>query len=272
MPILRVFASLSRSLLLLPVVSFPLAAQSNFRGSLDRDVVKPHFSGHQAPYEDAGATAELQANLQSTNLTNWAGMQAEGTVTESGATDSLPATYSMLPLNRMKLDITHPKGHYVLKVNGLNGSVQYQDASTDVLTPAFAVAGIAGFDVARAVLSSPDDFSVVDDGAISIAGLTLRRISIERVLTASAVEREKNSVLDCYFDPKTHLLQKTASVVTLPRAGRQRFLRVISYGDYRTVGAMTIPFSISETLNGLPTWTLSISSIDTTNVPSDDAF
>lgn len=218
--------------------------------------------------------AELQAYVTATGLAAWSGMKATGITTYVDAPDALATTLSMLPENRTKLTVTSANGDNVTATNRTHGHVQYA-GGIDLKMPALAVVcGILPFDLPVLVVQSSGTFTVVDQGTVSLSGIPFHRITVERDI----VEREAGagadlrSAVDLYFDPSTHLLAKSAGVFQLPGAGRHRFVRVLTFGNYTASGTMRIPASLSETLDGQATWSLTLTSVNTATPPANNIF
>jgi hypothetical protein len=253
-----------------------LGQQLSIPNSSDHDIAAPHYSGHSAGYSDPAAQAELLANVQASRLDIWRGMKATGSIIEVGFPDAVPATYEMLPNGRARLEIQHANGDYARVVNGLQGHVIGPRAKPLALSLESVAGGIAPLDIAQTVIASENQFSIVDGGMMPVGGKMLHRVTVERSILPNPIQADpankSHSVIDCYFDPQTHLLAKTAMVVLLPAAGSQRFLRTISYTNYKVVGQMMVPSSMSETLNGQPTWSLSLETIDIENLPTTNHF
>ena len=243
-------------------------AQQNARnqGGLDKDIPVPSLT--EALSEQASATgiAQIQLYARKVGASAWQGMQATGTMTYANALDPLPTRLTMLPGNRVRLTVTTSKGDTVTGTDGVLGHAQ-QAGERDARLPALATAaGVAPFDLPGLVALSPSGYSIVDHGTITLENEALHRISIGTVLQnrdAGAVV-ESHSVTDFYFDSGTHLLRKSASITLIPGVGRHRFVRVLTYANYKTSGAVLIPTLISETLDGRATWSLQLNTIDTT--------
>ena len=255
----------------------------------DASLPKPTSSGHPAGYADPAAMQELQMYEKATGGSNWTGMKATGTMTETGATGPESTRLFMLPGNRMRLEVDTPTGEDRTVIKGNHGFIHYahddqgyhdtdhgaHSGPRDVpLSPRTAAAGLIPFDLPFAALASPAAYAVTDQGSISVDGSPAHRITIELALTTPGLlpGESKQMVVDCYFDPQTHLLRKTATEITLLAFGQQRLLRVTSYGSYQASGQMTVPFSYAETIDGRSLWTLQLTTADTATHPNPEIF
>jgi hypothetical protein len=257
------------------LIGIPVLAQTAVPQATANEIVQPQFSGLPIGHDDADARAELQASIAAMGLSHWIGAQATGTITFVGAGTSVPMAYALLPGNKERLSFTGTRADELTVVNGSTGRVQSGKDLPYWMSSSTALAGVAPFALAEDFASPLQTYSIIDHGVTNLGGVSLHRVSIERTLPTESddlLKRSSHSVLDCYFDTSTHVLVKTASMVTLPGLERQRVLRVITYSDYRPAGALTLPYAMSETIQGRSTWTLSISTFDTSNPPTIDQF
>ena len=255
----------------------------------DTNLPKPTSSGHPAGYADPAAMQELQAYDKATGGANWTGMKATGTMTETGATGPEQTRLFMLSGNRMRLEVNTPTGEDRTVIKGSHGFIHYahddrgyhdtdngaHSGARDLpLSPRTAAAGLIPFDLPFTVLVSPAKYAVTDQGSVTVDGSPAHRITIERTLTVPGLlpGESKQMVVDCYFDPQTNLLRKTATEITLQAFGQQRLLRVTTYTSYQPSGQMTIPFSYAETIDGRQMWSLQLATADTATLPTPEIF
>lgn len=255
----------------------------------DTELPTPASTGHPAGYADPAAILELQAYQSATDGSAWTGMKATGTMTPSGTGTGEAARLSMLPGNRMRLEIHTGTGEDLTIINGSHGFTHYatddrgyhdtdhgaHSGPRDVpLAPRTAAAGLIPFDLPFAVLTSPGDYVVTDRGTIAVDGKQAHRVTIEAPLTAAGFlpGESKQMVVDCYFDPQSHLLRKMARSVTLVQFGQQRLLQVTSYAQYQTAGQMLLPFGYTETIEGRTMWSLQLATVDTATHPNPEMF
>ena len=255
----------------------------------DTNLPKPTSTGHPLGYADPAAMQELLAYEKVTGGTTWTGMKATGAMTQTGATASEAARLFMLPGNRMRLEVDTPAGEDRTVIKGSHGFIHYahddrgyhdtdhgaHSGARDVpLSPRTAAAGLIPFDLPFAVLKSLSIYAVTDQGSVTVDGSPAHRITIERTLTVPGPlpTESKQMVVDCYFDPQTNLLRKTATEITLEAFGQQRLLRVTTYTSYQPSGQMTIPFSYAETIDGRQMWSLQLATADTANLPTPEIF
>lgn len=250
---------------------------NRIQGPTAGDIIAPTLSGKPIGYQDPGAAAVIAAYQAALGSGQWAGMQATGTVTFADDQTVVPATFSVLPGNRQQLDITESKGHRIETLNGLRGQLQVSSGKKTLLSATDAVVGIAPFDVSLVALATatPPKYSLIDDGAVSVAGTTLHKVTVEvaippkLLLPGTSLTR---GLIDCYFDPNTHLLVKTAAIITAPGNSRALLLRVITYSNYQSFGAMQLPTTLSESISGQAISTLTLTSVDLANLPSPNTF
>jgi hypothetical protein len=65
---------------------------------------------------------------------------------------------------------------------------------------------------------------------------------------------------------------KSAAQVQVSSEDRSRYVEVVTYSDYRSVGTSMIPFKIHQSLNGQPQWTLQLTSVELSPDNTDSDF
>jgi hypothetical protein len=82
------------------------------------------------------------------------------------------------------------------------------------------------------------------------------------VIGNDPVTNKRNTVaIDFYFDPKSHLLIKSATSGSTDGDKRVHCLTVVTYSDYRIVNTSLIPFRYTETVDGGISRILQLSSV-----------
>jgi len=128
-------------------------------------------------------------------------------------------------------------------------------ASLPVVT---ARGGLFAFSRLMAATFPGAQTSILDQGTLSIDGKALHRITIEEpAFSAELLQALTKSV------PLTSILilQLTCSsrALHLYKSIRQiaaRYIQAVTYGDYRKVDNVLLPFAYSQTLNGQRQWAL----------------
>ncbi|MEO6804844.1 MAG: hypothetical protein ABI209_01740 [Edaphobacter sp.] len=245
------------------------------QGSFDQDTPLP-TSGHKPlGYSDAGALAELVAYKVAIGGSGWLGMTANGNISFDGATGTLPAALHIMPGNRVKLDVTKPEGHDITVYNGVRGSATHAGSKKALLAPRGALAGFAPFDLPLKAAEAALKFSIIDHGSTVLQGNSFHRISVEVAIPKKDLfpyEKDDRLVVDMYFDPSTHLLAKTVSLIPIPGSSEPVLLKVNDYANYQQTGQFLLPMTIDETINGQSIWKLVFSSLDFTKTMSDKDF
>ena len=273
-PCVVLLPSLAFGLFLLLQPSLNAQQELRNQGGLDSDLSSPKLSQRLAQSQDATALAELQAYANVTGLGAWSGMQASGTTTYADTSAPLATTLNMLPGNRTRLVVTSSKGDSVTATNGIYGHVQDAGGGLSALPALTIAAGIVPFDFPALVSQYPSSFTILEGGTATIDGTPFHKITVE--MDISQIDGgnpfERRAAIDLYFDPASHLLKKSAMTVQVPGAGRHRFLRVVTYAGYTSSRTLRVPTSISETLDGRATWSLQLSSVNTTTPPANTIF
>ena len=244
------------------------------RGGLDDAVPIPTLTQGDNQQTSAPAINELQLYTKKMGLTAWHGMQATGTVTYGNLADSFPATLLMLPGNKIRMVLTSAQGNTIASTSGYSGHMQQAGGKDAGLSSIATAAGIIPFDLPSLASLSASGFRIVDRGMLVLEDESLHRVTIQMALQIrdAGAGADRYSVTDFYFDSKTHLLRKSASSALVPGAGQHRFLRVLTYGDYKTSGDVLVPTLISETLDGRATWSLHLDTVDAVTPPAATAI
>ena len=231
-------------------------------GSLDSDVPLPIRAGTQA-HVDAAALEEIQQHRRVVGSTPWVAMQGAGQIT-FGGNDNSPytATLYIIGDRAFRLDAQTSKGPLSIRISGKYGVTQSSDGHQVNIPPDTAASGIIQFEMPR-LASFPDQTaSLIDHGPALIGGKPLHRVAFEFPLNPIATpQNDERVATDLYFDPTSHLLVKSANSIRVAGSGKNEFLRVITYEDYRQVGDSMIPFRYTQTLNGQEQWILQFSDV-----------
>jgi hypothetical protein len=248
--------------LLIPTMCFAQSTQRRHPGTLDTDVPIPTPTGVLARY-DSAAIAELKAHGAAVGAGSWTGMQATGSITFGTDPTSYSATLTNLGSDKYRLDVQTDKGQESIRVDGHGARIQSANGKTSRLASDVALAGIFPFELPRSADPHNPRTAWLDRGLVSMGGLSLHRISFESgtLDTSPGLKNEPTVVVDMYFDPTTHLLQKTASLLHLAPGHPATFLNITTYGDYRSVDGVLVPFRYTETVEGEPSRTLQLSNV-----------
>jgi hypothetical protein len=191
-------------------------------------------------------------------------MQGTGTITY-GSQDptGYSASLSNLGADRFRLDVQTKKGLESVRIDGRGGKVQSTDGKISLIPSDVASLAIFPFELPRVRNLHGGLATLHDRGLVLIGGVQLHRITYEsQTLDLPLKGRtQPTSSIYMYFDPATHLLIKTASLVHLPQSRPVGFLSVVTYGDYRKVDGVLIPFRYSETVEGELCRTLQLSDV-----------
>ena len=239
-----------------PLVTHAQDDLTRIYGAEDQEVPTPAFTGTLGQ-KDPAALQELIDYIKAVNITAWKGMQASGTFIDSSDNTS-QALLTILNGDHFRLDVETPKGQRSIRIDKNLGETADVDGKRLLMPPATAKAGLLAFPKLLASTFPAENTSFVDRGQVQIDGKPLHRITVEE--TAFAGEAVPDSrdvdVTDLYFDPASHLLLKSVSAIQLDSADRQRYLVVVTYGDYQKVGESLVPNLYWQSLNGQKQWTL----------------
>jgi hypothetical protein len=255
----------------------PMGHTQSGHDPVDSDVQMPTRTGTLGRV-DAAALEEVVEHLKVVGVAPWTEMQGKGALTYPSA-DLGPfnATLSILNGDSFRLDVETSQGLRSTRIQGSTGAIQDADGKSQPIPAETASIGLVQFQLLR-LPSFPDpSLSLLDRGIRQIDGKSLHLVTVESPLpkTASPIGLAySTTATDLYFDPSTHLLIKSATVIRITGARNQDFLRVISYSDYQKIGETLIPFHYQESLSGQPQWTLQLTeaNFETTLKPSFFTF
>jgi hypothetical protein len=213
---------------------------------------------------DAPALDEVRAHLAAIGGAAWEGMQAVGTLIDRSQNPTAYAvTLANLGGDRFRLDTQTKKGQVSTRIHGLAGKVQVDDRPAYPLGPDTAAVGIFPFEIPRVLTSFSPGATLTDHGLVGVDGTQLHRITVEKIVIGNdPVTNKRNTVaIDFYFDPKSHLLIKSATSGSTDGDKRVHCLTVVTYSDYRIVNTSLIPFRYTETVDGGISRILQLSSV-----------
>jgi hypothetical protein len=227
----------------------------------DTDVAVPKAAGALGR-QDAAALKEITEHLATVGSALWLGMQGTGKIVY-GAKDptTFSATLSMMGGDQFRLDAQTHKGEMSLRIHGPVGKIQGTGGPAETIPPETAAAGIFPFGLVRTLHFPGRETSLIDHGLTTVAGVQLHRITVETpsVGRDPVTKSRRTIAIDLYFDPASHLLAKSVSSSSIADGRNAKFLRVVTYSDYRKVGAAMVPFRYSESMDGQQYWVLQLS-------------
>ena len=211
---------------------------------------------------DVPALAELAAHQKAVGDFPWVGMQGTGQITFAQDTHSSGVVLTNLGTAAFRLDIAAPQGLQSTRIYQSVGKVQEADGKVVAIPSSTASLGIFPFEALRSV-PFPNLATLQEQGFLPVGNTTLHRITYEypAIGLNPFTKSQNTNAIDFYFDPITHLLVKSACQILLPGARQVEFTSVVTYSDYRLVGASQVPFRYVETLNGELYRTLQLTSV-----------
>ncbi|MGA2654124.1 MAG: hypothetical protein ABSF28_26685 [Terracidiphilus sp.] len=261
-------------ILLLPELSdIALAQQPNpqrktFIGPYDSEFPYPVAEGRIGE-KDAAALAEIKQSVGATGFPERAGIEAQGLYTNGSAKteQQFPASVAIEKDGRFRLDVQKRNGIFSIRLalrsgqamreSGLTYTVHDIDFGEPIAMPSQLLE-----------VADREDAAVVDDGDVVIGDYRMRRVTI----TLFHSQMGDPAAAAFYFDPLSHLLEKS---VLVSHSGTNRsleYLKVITYGSYRAEQGVTLPHEYSETVNGQLIMTLKITSANVTSRHDDTYF
>jgi hypothetical protein len=244
-------------------VNKPVDKTHNTRiyGEFDSDVELPARNGVVGE-RDTTASAEINQYRRAVGSGSWTGMQGVGQITYGSDTTQFRATLSIVDGKSFLLEAQSPSGQLTIKIHGRVGTIQQGSSNAVAIPPSTAASGLVQFELPLLDSSSGQIASLIEHGSLVLDGHPLHRVAYQTISNSQASNGKSDAVVtDLYFDPSTHLLVKSANLIELSGGRGNRFLRVITYEDYRTVDGLMVPFRFTQTLNGQKQWTLQFSKV-----------
>ena len=257
-------------LLLSPLVATAQAGQPVGRvyGLTDTDIPTPVHSLKTS--SDGAAIQAVIEFVKMAGVTGWTGATATGTIAFTGDPASYPATISLAGADETRMDVKRDAGTDSTIFNGERGVFVSAAGKRSSISSDITTLGFFGF-VRLFSPSYPEKTSILSDqGMISIAGKSLHRITLDD----SSIDGLGNpwKTVDLYVDPANGEIVETVAFVHLSSSDAALYTLETSFSGYAPSNGATLPRTISQSLNGQPQWTLSLSSIDLSTVPAASLF
>ncbi len=247
--------------------------QNNFTrilGPYDRAIVPPPASLQAR--KDSSALEEILAFIHKTGMNSLVDLQATGSGALPAPDDHENVGAMMMAhgADRYRLDLRTSHGTRGVRIYDTVANMEDEKGTIRSLPQQTGASSTLAFARLADANLSDARVSVLDQGFVSSDGASLHRVSVQLpIMSPGGVLSNVQTVTDYYFDSTTHLLVKTADNIVLPDSAPATLLRVVTYGDYRTMNGVMVPFLYKQTLNGQPQWTLQFDQI-TVNAGIDD--
>jgi len=220
--------------------------------------------------KDASAMTEVAGFLEASSATGWHDLEGSGTLTFP-AGDEHSATLWLSGAQESRLDVVMDSGTRSSRLATTSGRFRDEKGNQTPVFPDTASRGIFAFSRIWAEGASTSQISFHDQGMLSVTGQSLHRITMEYPYVQASGFRPTVAT-DLYFNPTTHLLVFSVEDVRFMQVPYRLFRRVTEYSNYQTIGAITFPASIRQTLDGQVQWKLQITQITTNTNPPDSTF
>ncbi len=241
----------------------------------DRTIPRPSMSLSASGSEESAANL-LQAYFQVAGAVQWQGFQATGSIVYAGdeATGHGSATLAVSREGFTRLDVSRTSGSTSLRIRGGMGGFQDALGKQHRLQVSSARASLLAYPFLLSTKLSEQQSLLLATGAAELGGAPFNKLSLLRpAVEGRPLSPAKGNVVptDIYFSPETHLPYKSSDLITSLDGSTQRYLRVMTYEDYRQVEGVTIPFRYTETINGQFAWMLQLQEARS-GVPNDPNY
>jgi hypothetical protein len=253
-------------------VDMASAQQPNIRtktysGPYDSEISYPIVEG-RIGQKDPAAMAEITATVASISLPEQSALELKGFVAH-GSRDSdqrRPASLVIESGSRFRMDIQESYGVGSVRISGGIGQMKRLNGATEPLVDIEYGDPLA---LPSQLLNIVDraDAAVIYDGRLVGGGRTMDKVTV----TLFRPRVGGPLAASFYFDPETHLLEKSVFVDRGAINHSLEVLRVVSYGDYRKEQSITVPHEYLETVNGHKLMTFTVTETDVT-VRHDDTY
>ncbi len=237
-------------------------------GTSDRDIPTPAHT--TKALTDAVALQKIVDFVKMSGVASWKGLTADGTITYAGDPAAYPAHIAVLGIGHYRLDATRAEGKQSTVFNGSQGVFLSAKGTPSSVSSDISTLGLLAFPRLLSPEYPTPKSILTDQGAATIGGKPLNRITLDDPALDSNAMPWKTE--DLYFDPATGRLVESVALVHLSTSDAALYMLETSYGDYRTVNGVTLPYTYTQSLNGQLSWTLSLTTLDSQVTPSPSVF
>lgn len=187
---------------------------------------------------------------------NWAGESVSGSATLRG-----------MGISNFRLDANLPDGMRTYAVSGVSGVLITPDGTRQA-TPFYnlftegsatipyvrILADLADTTTSISLVTSPSTNGVQQPYQIHF-------VQSSPIQNAAANSLPGIGAFDIYIDPASFLVTRLVETVRSESDFNTALTRELDFSNYQTVGNMSAPFTISESINGQQTWSVTIISL-----------
>jgi len=194
-----------------------------------------------------------------------AGGTLEGKVTTQGKS-----------LEQLRLQVLLPEGTRTIRITGMAGSLTNEAGQTIGLpySNLMNAGGLTFPGMRIASLAANSSATLQYVGSVPFADGQAHQIHVVPPLAPDLmppVGALDFGSFDLYIDPTTFQLVGFSDLVWTPN-NSQPLRRELRYSNYQSANGLTVPFRISEIVNGQLNWSISITSLSLNTNPDDSIF
>ena len=191
-------------------------------------------------------------------------LQAPGTITLPGSTTQYPVSVVMLGSSFLRVNISKSNRLIGFAAKGPLHKSYYADGTSSIDAIGTGAASISAFQLLRTTDLVSKLLSLSKDSVSDASGKQYDRLRARQAFIthpgAQVSSHAQAAAVDYYFDKTTHYLVKSVTTVQVPGIVNPIPIET-TYSDYRLAGTSTVPFHVSQVLNGQPDWDLALSSV-----------
>lgn len=242
----------------------------------------PAVSGSGSPRQDATARQVIQEAIQalapSLDAMAFKSFALTGTMVSEGSTEPQLVKVLVRGIYDLRFEIAHQDGATQVAVTRIGGKGELRDVSGRVqkITRNARVGTEVPFLPLPRSLSDllASAGAITDLGMDTVKGRAVHHVALSRQIPPAADPGgiiTARSTIDLFIDAENFLVLQLAHTAA-DRTGRRSTARTVFFADYRVVKGAMVPFSISESLDGQKTWSITVNSIDFSHKFNDADF
>ncbi len=195
-----------------------------------------------------------------------------GNITYNWANDAVPAPVTVhgMGIANFRLDATLPDGTRTFAVSGYSGVLINPDGARQSTSAYnFFTAGSLNLPYIRLASCLTDTTTSISFvGNVSANGQQAYQVHFAPAPLPSVAANSFLQTLgafDLYIDPASFLVIKLEETVYSDSNIGMKLSHEINFTNYHTAGNIRVPFTVTETVNGQETWSMTLSSITFNN-------
>jgi len=231
------------------------------------------FAAQGTPQRDATALSFLKQVLTAAGGSSVVGgitdFTASGSITYSWAGASVQgnATIKSRGAGQFRIDSQMPGGTWSMIVSNGAGVLNLPDGTGSAIAYLNTLnVGNLTLPIIRIYAATQDtSATVIDDGIVPLGSGQAHQITIQQNLSSTVDptgQFSRDTKRDYFFDPSSFLILQVQDTDPSNNAAvNWGFQHVVGFSNYQLSNGISVPLSISESVNGQSTWSLGLTSV-----------